>query len=190
LPYRQSYFFLVAIVNKTPRDSLHIYLLTVHHPLVDVTLSGRCRGGQMVIAAIRLGRKKSYGEGMAVFSSHPDLAKYGRMIKSFLDGGLRDLSSAPIDLSECSAFSRKVLMAARSIPWGATVSYSRLAAMAGRPRAVRAAASVMRNNPFPLVVPCHRVVRSDGSIGGFMGKLKGREVRLKRELLKREINQK
>jgi O6-methylguanine-DNA--protein-cysteine methyltransferase len=45
----------------------------------------------------------------------------------------------------------------------------------------------MRNNPFPLVIPCHRVIKSDGSIGGFMGKSKGREVRLKYRLLKREM---
>jgi len=98
------------------------------------------------------------------------------------------LSSLPLDLSGVSPFTRKVLQAARTIPYGKTVSYARLAAMAGNPAGVRAAASVMRSNPFPLVVPCHRVIRSDGSPGGFMGKTTGREVRLKRILLKRESN--
>ncbi|MBN1129711.1 MAG: MGMT family protein, partial [Chitinispirillaceae bacterium] len=65
---------------------------------------------------------------------------------------------------------------------------ARLAEMAGFPGAARAAASVMRKNPFPLVIPCHRVVRSDGSVGGFMGKRKGAAVALKKRLLAREQN--
>ena len=53
-------------------------------------------------------------------------------------------------------------------------------------RALPALCSAMRNNPLPLIIPCHRVIRSDGSIGGFMGKTHGKEIELKIRLLERE----
>jgi O-6-methylguanine DNA methyltransferase len=172
------------IYKNNPDNPL--YRFTVRHPLVDVTLFARRKAGRMTIVAVSFGERRSYGGRKAGVSSHPDLIRFGRIIKEFLDGKTRDLSRLPIDLPECPAFSKKVLLAARSIPWGKAVSYGRLAAMAGSPSGVRAAASVMRNNLFPLVIPCHRVIKSDGSIGGFMGKPKGREVKLKYQLLKRE----
>ena len=57
----------------------------------------------------------------------------------------------------------------RAIAYGRTESYAEVARAAGRPAAVRAAASVCSHNPVPVVVPCHRVVRSDGSIGQYLG---------------------
>ena len=185
--FGKAELFLVTVMNiKKPLGPSCLYRLIVHHPLVDVTLFARRKAGRMTIAAVNFGKRVSYGKRKAVASSHPDLARFGRTIKKFLDGKTKDLSRLPIDLPECPAFSKKVLCAARTIPWGKAVSYSRLATMAGSPAGVRAVASVMRNNPFPLVIPCHRVIKSDGSIGGFMGKSKGREVRLKCRLLKRE----
>jgi methylated-DNA-[protein]-cysteine S-methyltransferase len=65
------------------------------------------------------------------------------------------------------AFARKVLAACREIPSGKTVSYSHLARMIGNPRAGRAVGSVLAKNPVPLIIPCHRVIRRDGSIGNF-----------------------
>ncbi|MBN2189211.1 MAG: MGMT family protein [Chitinispirillaceae bacterium] len=158
----------------------------IRHPVTDVTLFGRRKKGRITLVAVRFGTRTSHDGRKSTVSPHPDLIRYGRMIKGFLDGKVKDLSRVPLDLSGWPAFSRKVLLAARRIPYGKAVSYARLAAMAGNPGAVRAAASVMRSNLFPLVVPCHRVIRSDGSTGGFMGKTRGREVRLKCRLLKRE----
>jgi methylated-DNA-[protein]-cysteine S-methyltransferase len=162
--------------------------LAVLHPFVNVTLFGRLKHGRVVVAAVRFGIKKTFDGRPAANSRHPALVHYGRMVRDFLDGKGRDLSKLPLDLSGLTPFAKKALLAARRIPFGKTVSYVRLAAMAGNPRAVRAAASAMRRNPFPLVIPCHRVIRSDGSAGGFMGKTAGREVRLKRLLLEREAS--
>jgi methylated-DNA-[protein]-cysteine S-methyltransferase len=64
-------------------------------------------------------------------------------------------------------FSRKVLTACRSIKFGRTISYSGLAQKAGRPAASRAVGNVMAKNPLPLIIPCHRVIRIDGKMGGF-----------------------
>ncbi len=73
----------------------------------------------------------------------------------------------PIDWGEISAFRRRVLEACRKIPFGATATYADLARAAGSPGAARAVGSTMATNPLPLIVPCHRVLRSDGSLGGF-----------------------
>ncbi len=75
-------------------------------------------------------------------------------------------------------FQRRVWRAIGRIPWGETRSYRWVAAQAGRPRAVRAAANACGANPLPVVIPCHRVIASDGGIGGFTG-----GIGLKRELL-------
>ncbi len=74
---------------------------------------------------------------------------------------------APVDLHACNAFQRDVLEAARAIPAGCVRPYSWIAQRIGRPRAVRAVGTALAKNPVPLVIPCHRVVRSDGSIGEY-----------------------
>lgn len=70
-------------------------------------------------------------------------------------------------LSQLSPFARKVLTACAKIPSGKTVSYSQLAGMIGKPRASRAVGSALARNPIPLIIPCHRVIHSDGSLGNF-----------------------
>jgi methylated-DNA-[protein]-cysteine S-methyltransferase len=74
-----------------------------------------------------------------------------------------------LDLQLSKGFRRDVLAHLPHIPYGATESYAQVAAAAGRPRAVRAVGSACATNPVPIVVPCHRVVRSDGSAGGYAG---------------------
>lgn len=73
----------------------------------------------------------------------------------------------PLNLSGLSLFTRKVLTACGRIPSGKTVSYSQLASMIGKPRASRAVGSALAKNPIPLIIPCHRVIHSDGSLGKF-----------------------
>jgi methylated-DNA-[protein]-cysteine S-methyltransferase len=70
-------------------------------------------------------------------------------------------------LDNLPIFTRKVLVACGRIPAGKTVSYSQLAGMIGRPRASRAVGSALAKNPIPLIIPCHRVIHSDGSPGNF-----------------------
>lgn len=73
-----------------------------------------------------------------------------------------------LDLAASSAFERAVLAATRRIPAGQARPYAWVAREAGRPRAVRAVGTVLARNPLPLLVPCHRVVRSDGALGDYM----------------------
>lgn len=92
-----------------------------------------------------------------------------------------------LDLSHRTPFHRRVLQTCHRIPYGETASYGDLARAAGRPQAARAAGQAMAFNPIPLVVPCHRVLRSDGAVGGFTSpggpKTKRRMLRLERDTL-------
>ena len=95
--------------------------------------------------------------------------------------GARDVD-VPIDLSWASEYIQEVIAAAMRIPRGQTRPYSWLAREARRPLAVRAAATAMAKNPLWLLVPCHRVIAADGTIGSYGST----GVERKRELLKRE----
>ncbi len=89
-------------------------------------------------------------------------------IESYLAGALTRFE-LPVDLRLAHGFRRDVLEHLRTIRYGQTESYTVAARGAGRPAAVRAAAGACSHNPIPLVIPCHRVVRSDGSTGEYRG---------------------
>ncbi|MBS1252750.1 MAG: Methylated-DNA--protein-cysteine methyltransferase [Anaerolineales bacterium] len=87
----------------------------------------------------------------------------------------------PLDWSGHTAFLQEVWRITCSIPYGKTRTYAELAEAAGRPRAYRAVGQAMATNPIPLVVPCHRVLRSDGGMGGYAGGLDMKERLLEME---------
>lgn len=84
-------------------------------------------------------------------------------------GGTRRAFDVPIDLRLATGFRLGVLRHLADIGYGHTETYTQVAAAAGSPRAVRAVGSACARNPLPVVVPCHRVVRADGSAGGYVG---------------------
>ncbi|MET8338117.1 methylated-DNA--[protein]-cysteine S-methyltransferase [Streptosporangium canum] len=83
--------------------------------------------------------------------------------------GRRSLFDLPLDLRLAHGFRREVLSHLRDIGYGTTASYAAVATAAGSPRAVRAVGTACATNPLPVVVPCHRVIRSDGTIGHYVG---------------------
>jgi methylated-DNA-[protein]-cysteine S-methyltransferase len=83
--------------------------------------------------------------------------------------GRRHAFDTPIDLRLAHGFRRTVLQHLRQVGYGTTTSYAGLAAAAGSPGAVRAVGTACATNPLPIVVPCHRVIRSDGSPGHYVG---------------------
>jgi O-6-methylguanine DNA methyltransferase len=116
-------------------------------------------------------------------SVHDDPAVFAETYRARFARPLRALDHAPagllpalrggrgapeLDLSDLSEFERAVLSATRAIPTGETRPYTWIARQAGRPRAVRASASVLARNPVPLLVPCHRVTRTDGALGEYL----------------------
>lgn len=94
------------------------------------------------------------------------LPGFQRAVIAHFDGK-RSTFGVDTDLSAMSGFQQSVLAACRRIPHGRTASYGDLARAVGKPAAARAVGGVMARNPIPLIIPCHRVLRSDGSIGGF-----------------------
>ncbi len=88
-----------------------------------------------------------------------------------------------LDLSGATAFQRRVWAATRGIPYGETRSYAWVAQQINQPRAVRAVGQALGRNPLPIIIPCHRVVTSDGRLGGFGGGLKMKSYLLSREAL-------
>jgi O-6-methylguanine DNA methyltransferase len=87
-------------------------------------------------------------------------------IKAYLGGMVRDTGLTPLFLSG-SVFEKKVWNAARSIPYGNTLSYGDIAGICGNPNAGRAVGNALGKNPVIIIVPCHRVIKSDGCFGGF-----------------------
>lgn len=92
--------------------------------------------------------------------------------------GTRRTFDVPLDLRLATGFRLGVLTHLTHIGYGRTESYAQVAAAAGSPRAVRAVGTACATNPLPLVVPCHRVVRSDGSFGGYAGGTEAKRVLL------------
>ncbi|UCG58781.1 MAG: methylated-DNA--[protein]-cysteine S-methyltransferase [Phycisphaerales bacterium] len=89
-------------------------------------------------------------------------------IAAYFDGVRVDFSpEIPLALSGLTHFARSVLAACRKVSFGQTTSYSGLAKTLGRPSGARAVGNTLARNPLPLIIPCHRVLRSDGGMGGF-----------------------
>jgi methylated-DNA-[protein]-cysteine S-methyltransferase len=97
-----------------------------------------------------------------------------RQLQEYFAGSRRAFE-LPLDLRACTAFRRTVLTHLPQIGYGRTESYTQVAAAAGSPRAVRAVGTACATNPIPVIVPCHRVIRSDGSSGDYAG---GRQAKL------------
>ncbi|MFT4471484.1 methylated-DNA--[protein]-cysteine S-methyltransferase [Arthrobacter sulfonylureivorans] len=83
--------------------------------------------------------------------------------------GRRRVFDLPLDRRLSKGFRAEVLQHLPAIPYGRTESYAQVAAAVGNPKAVRAVGSACATNPLPVVVPCHRVLRSDGAFGGYLG---------------------
>ncbi len=114
--------------------------------------------------------------------THAAIDKIGRALREYDAGKEGKFAVSALDLEHWSAFYRSVWMACASIPRGKVSTYGRLAAAIASPRAARAVGTALGKNPFPLIIPCHRVVQADGGLGGFSAG--GPAV--KRRLLERE----
>jgi methylated-DNA-[protein]-cysteine S-methyltransferase len=93
-----------------------------------------------------------------------------RELERYFEGTLRDFE-VPLDWSLAGDFARRVLRRTARIPYGSVASYGDVAVGVGTPRGARAVGNALGSNPIPVVVPCHRVVRTGGAIGGYGGGL-------------------
>jgi len=114
--------------------------------------------------SFRRGRRKTAGPeagriGHILQRAREELAEYLAGDRTFFD--------VPVDLSRVPAFERAALEMASQIPYGEVRSYKWIAERLGKPDAARAVGGAMAGNPVPLIVPCHRVVKTDGGLGGY-----------------------
>ena len=111
----------------------------------------------------------------------PDLERLVNDLLDFLRGDEVAFSTGLLALEDCSRFQREVLLLEHRVPRGRVTTYGLIAGALGKPGAARAVGGALGSNPFPIVIPCHRTVRSDGSLGGFGG-----GTAMKRRLLELE----
>lgn len=114
----------------------------------------------------------------AEIRSHSNVEKVCHHLRDYLAGDPPDFSLNMLDMRACSQFQRNVLLLVWSIPRGMVGTYKQLAEKIRSPRGARAVGTALASNPFPLVIPCHRVIRTDGSLGGYGGGLEMKKTLL------------
>ena len=121
-------------------------------------------------------------EGTEVADAPPELRTMVRALEEYWSGGsLPPVGAALLDQAGSTGFMRRIYETVSAIPAGSTLTYAQVADAAGRPGAARSVGAAMARNPFAPLIPCHRVVGSDGSLRGYGG-----GIEMKRDLLEME----
>jgi len=105
----------------------------------------------------------------ARLSTCKKVTQLSEKIENYCQGKNEEFSLDIFDFSQIPKFRKDVYFALFKTKRGETLSYSELALISGYPKAARAVGTAMKNNPFPFIIPCHRVIKSDGRLGGFFG---------------------
>lgn len=157
-------------------------------PFGPVALLWADLGGSPTIFRVLLTRPGAAAERQALAleprsrpSTCREIDAVAARIEAFLAGEDVAFSLDLVALGDRPAFQRAVLRAEHRIPRGRVSTYGLIAGRLGRPKAARAVGRALAANPFPIIVPCHRAIRSDGALGGFQG-----GPAMKRALLERE----
>jgi AraC family transcriptional regulator, regulatory protein of adaptative response / methylated-DNA-[protein]-cysteine methyltransferase len=162
---------------------IRIGYATVSTALGTLLVAGTERG----LCVVRFGRAEAglarelHGEFPAaeLVADEPLVKRWARALSAQVDG-IKPSSLVPLDV-QATAFQWRVWQELRRIPFGKTKSYRQIAAALGRPRAARAVARACATNPTALAIPCHRVVREDGGLGGYRWGLERKQALLARE---------
>ena len=145
--------------------------------LVAVTDRGLCRIASRPDDALE---ELAADFGVRVLRMPKRIDRVRRELDEYFAGTRRDFD-LETDLSPVPAFQREVLRELARVPFGQVTTYGALAAQVGRPRAARAVGGAMNRNPIPIVLPCHRVVGSNGKLVGYAGGLDRKEALLRLE---------
>jgi len=168
-------------------------MLHVNLGLLQFTVFDSSMGTVLLVARdgrlieLDLSQKEATAVRRALLQRYPDAVESAKpfgKLRSLLDQyfrGRRVDFDLPFDLSDMTDFTRRVLLVVKHIPFGAVTSYGAIGMMLGYPAAARAVGQAVGRNPIPIVIPCHRVLRSDGALGGF-----GLGLGLKKRLLSLE----
>jgi methylated-DNA-[protein]-cysteine S-methyltransferase len=143
---------------------------TVDSPLGPLFIASTARG--LVRVAYEGGRDPVEDLAARISPRIVEAPEFLDPIRRELDeyfAGRRVHFDAPLDWTLIGGFSRRVLHATAAVPYGSTASYRDVATTAGSPAAVRAAGNALGRNPLPIVIPCHRILRTGGALGGYGG---------------------
>ena len=165
----------------TPHQALHTtHSTTTSHHIPSNTHTPRATipGTHHTPTHLEAALRREY-PGAEFHYDHATLKEWVELILRHLSGELPSLD-LPLDI-RATAFERRVWEQLKSIPYGATRSYSEIAQEIGQPTATRAVANACGSNPVPLLIPCHRVVRKDGGLGGYGGGIERKKALLDRE---------
>jgi methylated-DNA-[protein]-cysteine S-methyltransferase len=164
------------------------HLLDVAYDLVDTPI------GTLLVAGTERGLcriaydaeperevdRLAHAFGIRVLRSARPIDPARRQLDEYFEGKRQRFDLA-VDIGSLADFNRRVLRELARVPYGEVVTYGELAARAARPRAARAVGTVMNRNPLPIVLPCHRVVGSNGKLVGYAGGLERKETLLRLE---------
>lgn len=166
----------------------NIFFTIISSPFKEIGLVWyeSTKGIKLIRIVLSKSLKKPYS---TIRTSYPDavesnpstISRLTNDIRSFLDGKPINFSLRNLDQSQFKTFQKKVILLERKIPRGWVSTYGRLAHKLGYPQAARGIGQALARNPFPIIIPCHRTVRGDGSLGGYIGGLS-----MKRKLLEFE----
>jgi methylated-DNA-[protein]-cysteine S-methyltransferase len=134
--------------------------------IVIVTKNGK-------VVSLDVTDKGTYEARKMILSIYPDARESMtsfKIIRTLLDRYLQGREvdfDVEVDISHLGVFTQEVLNELREIPWGVVRTYGWLAKKIGKPGAARAVGQALKRNPVPIIIPCHRIIRDDGTIGGF-----------------------
>lgn len=147
-----------------------IFYTSVDSPIGDVFIASTSKGVCAVTLAVSketfISEIKEYGTPQRNDKRFDEIKKE---LKDYFNGKKVNFDKLDLDLLSGTEFQKKIWRKLIEIPYGETRSYKWLAEEAGSPKACRAAGSANGKNPIPLIIPCHRVINSDGSLGGYTG---------------------
>ncbi len=139
---------------------------------------GRLEGAFLTLPQQGSEQRMHAQDPLAHPGSDPILDAMAERLARYLSGEAITFPLEELALERCGPFQTLVLRAEHAIPRGRLSTYGRIAAHIGHPRAARAVGSALGSNPFPVLIPCHRAVRSDGSLGGYAGGLEMKRILL------------
>ena len=156
----------------TPREGLDLgrtYTVAVSSGFGELAIEWQDTPEGPLVARVLLPNEVTLVSADASPHSCPAISDLAERVQRFLGGEKVTFELDLIPLERCPPFQRRVLRAEYGIPRGWVSTYSRIARHLSVPKGARAVGNALARNPFPIVIPCHRAIRSDGHLGGFRG---------------------